>query len=84
MNNKIINFFLNLLLRSFERDMIMSNLDPKVTYDGFNKTDMVIEAVFEDIKLKHRVVKEVEAVRQFISFPIGKALIFYLIKPNNS
>lgn len=29
---------------------------------GFDKADMVIEAVFEDINIKHKVVKEVEAV----------------------
>ena len=28
----------------------------------FQSADMVIEAVFEDIDLKHRVVKEIEAV----------------------
>ncbi|XP_005110023.1 trifunctional enzyme subunit alpha, mitochondrial [Aplysia californica] len=47
-------------ISSFERDMIISNLDPTVTYDGFKDCDMVIEAVFEDIDLKHRVIKEVE------------------------
>lgn len=40
----------------------MSNLDPSLTYDGFGKCDMVIEAVFEDIKIKHAVIKEVEQV----------------------
>ena len=29
---------------------------------GFENTDMVIEAVFEDINIKHKVLKEVEAV----------------------
>ncbi len=38
----------------------MSRLSPQITYDNFNKVDMVIEAVFEDINIKHRVVKEVE------------------------
>lgn len=47
---------------SFERDRIMSNLDSTLTYDGFKDCDMVIEAVFEDIKIKHAVIKEVEQV----------------------
>ncbi|HET7274817.1 MAG TPA: enoyl-CoA hydratase-related protein, partial [Longimicrobiaceae bacterium] len=30
-------------------------------YTGFRSTDLVIEAVFEDVDLKHRVIKEIEA-----------------------
>lgn len=40
----------------------MSNLQGQLDYSGFEKTDMVIEAVFEDINIKHAVLKEVEAV----------------------
>jgi 3-hydroxyacyl-CoA dehydrogenase/enoyl-CoA hydratase/3-hydroxybutyryl-CoA epimerase len=32
------------------------------TYAGFKHVDMVIEAVFEDVELKHGVIKDVEAV----------------------
>lgn len=46
----------------FERDHLMSFMDPTIDYSGFNKVDMVIEAVFEDINIKHKVVKEVEQV----------------------
>lgn len=49
-------------ITSFERDSILSNLRGKVDYSGFENADMVIEAVFEDIKIKHAVLKEVEAV----------------------
>jgi 3-hydroxyacyl-CoA dehydrogenase/enoyl-CoA hydratase/3-hydroxybutyryl-CoA epimerase len=31
-------------------------------YSGFKSADLVIEAVFEDLKLKHRIIAEVEAV----------------------
>ncbi len=31
-------------------------------YSGFKNVDLVIEAVFEDLKLKHRVIAETEAV----------------------
>lgn len=49
-------------LTSFERDYILSNLTGQLDYKGFEKADMVIEAVFEDINIKHKVLKEVEAV----------------------
>lgn len=49
-------------LSSFERDFIFNNLTGQLDYQGFEKADMVIEAVFEDLSLKHKVLKEVEAV----------------------
>ncbi|XP_043998525.1 hydroxyacyl-CoA dehydrogenase trifunctional multienzyme complex subunit alpha b [Gambusia affinis] len=49
-------------ITSFERDSILSNLTGQIDYKGFEKADMVIEAVFEDINIKHIVLKEVEAV----------------------
>jgi len=38
----------------------MTNLLPTTDYSKLKNVDMVIEAVFEDLSLKHRVVKEVE------------------------
>ncbi|GCC18764.1 hypothetical protein chiPu_0020883 [Chiloscyllium punctatum] len=49
-------------LTSFERDRLLSNLIGQLDYKGFEKADIVIEAVFEDMKIKHTVLKEVEAV----------------------
>nr|CAG4641476.1 EOG090X01G2 [Eurycercus lamellatus] len=49
-------------MTSAERDRYASNLIGTLSYDSFKSCDMVIEAVFEDIAIKHRVVKEVEAV----------------------
>lgn len=49
-------------LTSFERDSIFSNLVGQLDYQGFEKADMVIEAVFEDLGVKQKVLKEVEAV----------------------
>ncbi|KAA0711336.1 Trifunctional enzyme subunit alpha, mitochondrial TP-alpha [Triplophysa tibetana] len=49
-------------LTTFERDSILSNLTGKVDYSGFANADMIIEAVFEDLSIKHKVIKEVEAV----------------------
>lgn len=45
----------------------MSNLVPGIDYSGFDKVDMVIEAVFEDIAIKHKVIKEVEQVGKMTS-----------------
>lgn len=47
-------------INSFVADKYMSNLEPTINYDCFKDVDMVIEAVFEDLSLKHRVIKEVE------------------------
>ena len=47
---------------SFQKDQILSNLDATLTYENFRKCDMVIEAVYEDINIKHKVIKEVEKV----------------------
>ncbi|KAL2098927.1 hypothetical protein ACEWY4_005407 [Coilia grayii] len=49
-------------ITSFERDSILCNLSGQLDYAGFEKADMVVEAVFEDINIKHKVLREVEAV----------------------
>lgn len=45
-----------------ERDKFLSSLVPTLNYNDFKTADMVIEAVFEDISIKHKVIKELEAV----------------------
>merc|ERR1719412_1657115 len=47
-------------ISKLEGETHMSNLIPAIDYDRFKEVDMVIEAVFEDLTLKHKVVKEVE------------------------
>lgn len=59
-------------LTSFERDSIFSNLIGQLDYKGFEKADMVIEAVFEDLGVKHKVLKEVESVREGLWHSIPK------------
>lgn len=49
-------------LTGLERDRYFSNLNATLSYDPFKNTDIVIEAVFEDLSIKHKVLKEVEAV----------------------
>ena len=47
---------------SLERDKFLSNLNTTLNYKDFKNADIVIEAVFEDINIKHKVIKELEAV----------------------
>lgn len=49
------------ILSEFERDQIFSRVTGTDSYDAFGKADVVIEAVFEDLDLKRRIVAEVEA-----------------------
>src|SRR5690606_27202266 len=42
---------------SLQRSRVTATLD----YSGFKHVDMVIEAVFEDLALKHQMVRDVEA-----------------------
>uniref|UniRef100_A0A8D8R562 Trifunctional enzyme subunit alpha, mitochondrial n=1 Tax=Cacopsylla melanoneura TaxID=428564 RepID=A0A8D8R562_9HEMI len=49
-------------MSGLDRDRYLANLTGTLSYDKFSSADMVIEAVFEDINIKHKVIKEVEAV----------------------
>ena len=64
--NQINDIFARKLKRksivAHEKELLMSRLNPTLNYDDLKEADIVIEAVFEDIKLKHKVVKEIEAV----------------------
>lgn len=42
-----------------ERDTFLSKLHPSITYDGLKNCDVVVEAVFEDLGLKHKIIKQV-------------------------
>lgn len=59
-----MKFFLlkNVFCRFYSSDVekFLANLSIQLDYKNFNKLDMVIEAVFEDIDLKRRIIKEVE------------------------
>lgn len=45
-----------------ELEATMLRLSGSLDYSGFAKTDVVIEAVFEDLSLKQKMVAEIEAV----------------------
>jgi 3-hydroxyacyl-CoA dehydrogenase / enoyl-CoA hydratase / 3-hydroxybutyryl-CoA epimerase len=47
-----------------ERANKMALVRPTTDYSGFGRVDVVIEAVFEDLELKHTVLREVEAHTQ--------------------
>lgn len=49
-------------ITQYEKDVYLSRLQPSLNYSDISKSDIVIEAVFEDIKIKHAVVKEVESI----------------------
>jgi len=46
---------------AFERDVRMGRVTATTEYSGFQNAEIAIEAVFEDLKLKHNIVKDVEA-----------------------
>jgi len=46
-----------------EAKAVQARLTGGTDYQGFQHADMVIEAVFEDLELKHKMVKEVEALQ---------------------
>ena len=48
-----------------QADDLMTLVGPTTDYSGFESTNLVIEAVFEELGLKHRVLEEVEpAIRR--------------------
>lgn len=44
-----------------DAETAINKIHTSLSYDGFKKADVVIEAVFEDIGIKHKVLKETEA-----------------------
>ncbi|GAB5410148.1 MAG: 3-hydroxyacyl-CoA dehydrogenase NAD-binding domain-containing protein [Balneolaceae bacterium] len=48
------------IITPFERDRLSSKVTGTDSYDSFGKADLVIEAVFEDLELKQRIVAQVE------------------------
>ena len=49
------------IISGFERDEKLSLIHPTEAYNGFGKIDLVIEAVFEDLNLKQKIVGEIES-----------------------
>ncbi len=45
----------------FRANQVMNHISGQMDYRNFHKVDIVIEAVFEDVKLKRKILAEVEA-----------------------
>ncbi len=48
-------------MKPVDSKLAMSRILPRVDYAGFSRVPLVIEAVFEDVGVKHQVIREVEA-----------------------
>ncbi|MGA2332516.1 MAG: fatty acid oxidation complex subunit alpha FadJ [Syntrophales bacterium] len=48
-------------LSPFQRDVTFSRITGRTDYRGFEKADLIIEAVFEDLELKKKILAETEA-----------------------
>lgn len=48
-------------LKSFEAQQKLSQISPGTTPDGLQDCDMIIEAVFEDLKLKQNILSKLES-----------------------
>ncbi len=48
------------IITPFDRDQLSSKVTGTDSYDSFKKADLVIEAVFEDLDLKRKIVAQVE------------------------
>jgi 3-hydroxyacyl-CoA dehydrogenase/enoyl-CoA hydratase/3-hydroxybutyryl-CoA epimerase len=48
-------------LSPFHRDVTFSRITGTTDYRGFEKADLIIEAVFEDLELKRKILAETEA-----------------------
>ncbi|CAJ0577741.1 unnamed protein product, partial [Mesorhabditis spiculigera] len=49
-------------LSLLEKERIVTNLEATTDYSRMKNADIVIEAVFEDLSLKHKVVKQIESI----------------------
>jgi 3-hydroxyacyl-CoA dehydrogenase/enoyl-CoA hydratase/3-hydroxybutyryl-CoA epimerase len=47
-------------LKDFEAEQRLAHISPDLSPVGFGNTDLVIEAVFEDLQLKQKILKEIE------------------------
>jgi len=45
-----------------QMDERMARITPQLTYDGFDKVDMIVEAVFEGMELKKKIFGEIDKI----------------------
>ena len=51
-------------IKPHQRQELMSRLTSGITYDGLEQADVVIEAVFESVDLKQKMVADIEALQK--------------------
>ncbi|VDM68826.1 unnamed protein product, partial [Strongylus vulgaris] len=49
-------------INKLEKERMVSNLVASCDYNSMKNADIVIEAVFEDLSLKHKVIKQIEGI----------------------
>jgi len=49
-------------MSSAEADIAMGRISGTTTYDGFERCELVVEAVFEDLELKRQILADIEAL----------------------
>lgn len=49
-------------LKQEKADAVLASIRPQLDYSGFDKVDAVVEAVVENIKIKHAVIAELEGI----------------------
>ena len=49
-------------IKAYQRDALMSQLTGTVDYSGFKGSDIVIEAVFESLELKQKMISDIESL----------------------
>ncbi|KAK6053371.1 3-hydroxyacyl-CoA dehydrogenase, NAD binding domain protein [Cooperia oncophora] len=49
-------------INKLEKERMVSNLVASCDYSAMKNSDIVIEAVFEDLALKHKVIKQIEGI----------------------
>ncbi|HET7233385.1 MAG TPA: 3-hydroxyacyl-CoA dehydrogenase NAD-binding domain-containing protein [Longimicrobium sp.] len=48
-------------LKPYQITALTDRVEPTTEYTGFHAADVIVEAVFEDLSIKHAVLKEIEA-----------------------
>ena len=48
-------------MNQLDADRLMNRVVGQLDYNNYDKAQVVIEAVFEDLSIKHKVIKECEA-----------------------
>lgn len=62
-------------IRAFEKGRRLNRIHPTTDYKPFDNAEIVVEAVFEDVGVKHKVIQELEAVNPKAIFATNTSAI---------